>query len=89
MPVWLQGRVRLVSLTLPYVPTLFLVPVLADDLWYKIYSAGFAGAFNDITEGSNPGCGTEGYNATAGWDPVTGLGTPNFPVLLEKWLALP
>ncbi|KAG2366137.1 hypothetical protein BDR07DRAFT_1275180, partial [Suillus spraguei] len=36
-------------------------------------SADFAGAFNDITEGSNPGCGTEGYNATAGWDPVTGL----------------
>ncbi|KAG1746464.1 peptidase S8/S53 domain-containing protein [Suillus lakei] len=54
-----------------------------------IYSADFAGAFNDITEGSNPGCGTEGYNATAGWDPVTGLGTPNFPMLLEKWLALP
>ncbi|KAG1881010.1 peptidase S8/S53 domain-containing protein [Suillus subluteus] len=54
-----------------------------------IYSAGFAGAFNDVTEGSNPGCGTEGYNATAGWDPVTGLGTPNFPKLLENWLALP
>ncbi|KAG2137293.1 peptidase S8/S53 domain-containing protein [Suillus cothurnatus] len=54
-----------------------------------IYSAAFAGAFNDITEGSNPGCGTEGYNATVGWDPVTGLGTPNFPKLLERWLALP
>ncbi|OAX42805.1 hypothetical protein K503DRAFT_766419 [Rhizopogon vinicolor AM-OR11-026] len=54
-----------------------------------IYSAAFAGAFNDITEGSNPGCGTEGFNATVGWDPVTGLGTPNFPVLLEKWLSLP
>ncbi|KAG1818301.1 peptidase S8/S53 domain-containing protein [Suillus variegatus] len=54
-----------------------------------IYSTDFAGAFNDITEGSNPGCGTEGYNATVGWDPVTGLGTLNFPVLLEKWLALP
>ncbi|KAF9243182.1 Pro-kumamolisin, activation domain-containing protein [Melanogaster broomeanus] len=54
-----------------------------------IYSAGFAGGFNDITEGTNPGCGTAGYNATAGWDPVTGLGTPNFPKLLEMWLALP
>ncbi|KAF8841683.1 hypothetical protein BDN67DRAFT_900913 [Paxillus ammoniavirescens] len=54
-----------------------------------IYSAGFAGVFNDITEGTNPGCGTPGYNATAGWDPVTGLGTPNFPKLLEKWLLLP
>ncbi|KIP08279.1 hypothetical protein PHLGIDRAFT_88390 [Phlebiopsis gigantea 11061_1 CR5-6] len=38
-------------------------------------------AFNDITSGSNPGCGTPGFNATAGWDPVTGLGTPNFGVL--------
>ncbi|GBE79871.1 Tripeptidyl-peptidase sed3 [Sparassis crispa] len=35
-------------------------------------------AFNDITVGNNPGCGTEGFNATAGWDPVTGFGTPNF-----------
>ena len=25
---------------------------------------------NDITSGSNPGCGTEGFSAIAGWDPV-------------------
>jgi hypothetical protein len=25
---------------------------------------------NDITLGSNPGCGTEGFSAIAGWDPV-------------------
>ncbi|CCL99284.1 uncharacterized protein FIBRA_01300 [Fibroporia radiculosa] len=45
-----------------------------------IYAAGaFAPkAFNDIVGGSNPGCGTEGFNATIGWDPVTGFGTPNF-----------
>ena len=24
-----------------------------------------------------------------GWDPVTGLGTPNFPKLLARWLLLP
>ncbi|KAF8134388.1 peptidase S8/S53 domain-containing protein [Boletus edulis] len=54
-----------------------------------IYSSVFAGAFNDITRGDNPGCGTNGYNATPGWDPVTGLGTPNFPKLLAAWLALP
>ncbi|KAI0090980.1 tripeptidyl peptidase A [Irpex rosettiformis] len=35
-------------------------------------------AFNDITTGNNPGCGTEGFNATVGWDAVTGWGTPNF-----------
>ncbi|KIJ65932.1 hypothetical protein HYDPIDRAFT_187022 [Hydnomerulius pinastri MD-312] len=54
-----------------------------------IYSAEFASAFNDITNGTNPGCGTNGFNTTAGWDPVTGLGTPNFPKLLAQWLALP
>lgn len=46
-------------------------------------------AFNDITIGSNPGCGTDGFNATPGWDPVTGLGTPNFPKLKEVFLSLP
>ncbi|KAJ6567101.1 subtilisin-like protein [Mycena capillaripes] len=42
-------------------------------------------AFNDITTGSNPGCGTNGFPALAGWDPVTGMGTPNF--LLMKAAA--
>ncbi|KAF8263830.1 subtilisin-like protein [Lactarius quietus] len=40
--------------------------------------------FNDIKSGKNPGCGTEGFSAVSGWDPVTGLGTPNF----EKLLAI-
>jgi len=38
---------------------------------------------NDITSGSNPGCGTNGFDAVPGWDPVTGLGTPNFPKMLK------
>lgn len=46
-------------------------------------------AFNDITIGSNPGCGTGGFNATPGWDPVTGLGTPNYEKLKDVFLALP
>ncbi|KAH8987048.1 subtilisin-like protein [Lactarius akahatsu] len=33
---------------------------------------------NDITSGSNPGCGTDGFTAIPGWDPVTGMGTPDF-----------
>ncbi|KAF7986027.1 hypothetical protein HWV62_41376 [Athelia sp. TMB] len=40
------------------------------------------GAFNDITTGSNPGCGTKGFPAAKGWDPVTGLGSPNYSALL-------
>ncbi|KIK63626.1 hypothetical protein GYMLUDRAFT_40692 [Collybiopsis luxurians FD-317 M1] len=38
-------------------------------------------AFNDITTGNNPGCGTQGFPAKVGWDPVTGLGTPNYSAL--------
>jgi tripeptidyl-peptidase I len=53
-----------------------------------LYSAKFASAYNDITNGTNPGCGTQGFNATKGWDPVTGLGTPRFPILLAKFLTL-
>ncbi|ROW00084.1 hypothetical protein VSDG_03559 [Cytospora chrysosperma] len=47
------------------------------------------GALNDINNGTNPGCGTEGFEAVDGWDPVTGLGTPNYPKLLELFLSLP
>ncbi|KAB2570965.1 Aorsin [Lasiodiplodia theobromae] len=46
-------------------------------------------AFNDITEGANPGCGTEGFAARPGWDPVTGLGTPRYEKLREIFLGLP
>jgi len=47
------------------------------------------GMFNDITSGGNQGCGTPGFTAVTGWDPVTGLGTPNFPKMLAVFLALP
>jgi len=46
------------------------------------YSHAVSG-FNDITVGNNPGCGTEGFNATKGWDAVTGLGTPDFAKLVK------
>ena len=46
------------------------------------------GALNDITAGGNRGCGTPGFSAVPGWDPVTGLGTPNFPRLLARFLKL-
>ncbi|KAI0631112.1 subtilisin-like protein [Trametes polyzona] len=45
-----------------------------------LYSKGVA-ALNDITSGSNPGCGTQGFPAATGWDAVTGLGTPDFQKL--------
>jgi len=39
------------------------------------------GVLNDVASGSNPGCGTNGFPSLGGWDPVTGLGTPNYGAL--------
>ncbi|KAK8067828.1 hypothetical protein PG996_006940 [Apiospora saccharicola] len=39
-------------------------------------------AFTDITTGFSAGC-SGAWNATAGWDTVTGLGTPKFDMMLE------
>ncbi|KAF7304219.1 Serine protease S53 [Mycena indigotica] len=47
-----------------------------------LYSPAGRAAFTDVTTGTNPGCNTNGFSAKAGWDPVTGLGTPNFNLLL-------
>ncbi|KAM0248842.1 hypothetical protein ACHAQJ_009274 [Trichoderma viride] len=45
--------------------------------------------FDDITEGVNYGCGTDGFPAVEGWDPITGLGAPNFAKLRDLLLSLP
>ncbi|KAH9030915.1 subtilisin-like protein, partial [Lactarius pseudohatsudake] len=42
-----------------------------------LYGDGRIG-IKDVTSGSNPGCGTDGFTAIPGWDPVTGMGTPSF-----------
>ncbi|KAH8994347.1 subtilisin-like protein [Lactarius hatsudake] len=52
----------------------------------RLYGDGFAG-LNDITSGSNPGCGTDGFSAVPGWDPVTGLGTPDFQKLQRIFMT--
>ncbi|KAJ3512115.1 hypothetical protein NLJ89_g3712 [Agrocybe chaxingu] len=62
-------------------PVGFINPVIYDPV--------FAPAFNDITTGTNPGCNTTGFSATKGWDPVTGVGTPNFERLLNIFKDLP
>ena len=40
--------------------------------WLNPWSYSNAGALYDITSGSNPGCGTDGFTAGKGWDPVSG-----------------
>jgi len=39
---------------------------------YWLYQNGASNPqiFNDITSGSNPGCGTNGFQAAKGWDPA-------------------
>ncbi|PMD54431.1 tripeptidyl peptidase-like protein [Hyaloscypha bicolor E] len=44
---------------------------------------------HDITVGGNKGCGTKGFLSVQGWDPVTGLGTPNYPAMLDLFMGLP
>lgn len=68
-------------------PLGFIVPLM-----YSAYASN-AAIFNDITKGDNKCteycCSKIGYEATKGWDPVTGLGTPNFDQLLTYVKSLP
>lgn len=59
-------------------PVGFINPVL--------YS--YPDVLNDITEGGNQGCDTDGFESAPGWDPVTGLGTPNYEAMLALFLSL-
>jgi len=49
----------------------------------------YASDFYDVTTGNNAAFApaVAGYNATTGWDPVTGLGTPNAANLLPDLIA--
>lgn len=44
---------------------------------YRLAGSEYAAAFNDVTSGNNDYTGAGGYGAKAGYDLVTGLGTPN------------
>ena len=60
--------------------------------WLNPFIYQHADAFNDVTTGSSGGgCSLEGggWPAAAGWDAVTGLGTPNYAKLVEAVRALP
>lgn len=51
--------------------------------------------WNDVTSGNNkctaanadPVCCEEGFSATSGWDPVSGLGTPKFDRMKEAFMS--
>ncbi len=66
-------------------PLGFINPAL-----YKLAaSSTYAQDFHDITQGnnSNPEARVNGYNAVAGWDPVTGLGSPNAVKLVPDLIS--
>ena len=63
---------------------------LINPALYKIGadSTRYASDFYDVTTGNNTASSTvPGYPATTGWDPITGLGTPNAAVLLPDLVA--
>lgn len=90
--IYFKGLAGLISGTSAAAPTFAGIVSLLNDaniaagkpplgfLNPMLYSIG-VGGLNDITRGNAPGCGTPGFSATTGWDPVTGLGTPNFAAL--------
>jgi len=61
----------------------FFNPIL-----YKAYATDPT-IYQDITSGNNGDMCCPGFNAAPGWDPVTGLGTPNFGKLWAYISKLP
>ena len=53
-----------------------------------LYEVGYAG-LNDITVGNNPGCGTEGFNSTIGWDPGTSSPSSFFGFMSSWCVTVP
>jgi len=92
--IWLDGKTKLTGGTSASTPTFAAVITLLNgerlsqgkrplgflNPW--LYAQG-KHALNDIVFGNNTGCGTPGFPATRGWDPVTGLGTPDFVRMLK------
>ncbi|KAM3419686.1 Tripeptidyl-peptidase SED1 [Cercospora zeina] len=96
--VAVDGAWTLVFGTSASSPTLGSILTLINEARYAIGkgSIGFINPvayahpsmFRDVTTGGNQGCNTPGFSAVSGWDPVTGLGTPNFPLMLPVFLVL-
>ncbi|KAH9037091.1 subtilisin-like protein [Lactarius pseudohatsudake] len=95
LPIFLEGKVYGVGGTSVATPIVAGIISLLNDWLIStgreplgflnpwLYGRGSQG-LTDITEGSNSGCNMDGFSAIVGWDPVTGLGTPNFRRMLEQ-----
>jgi len=83
----------LVSILNDYLLSKGLQPLgFINPLLYKIFAEDLT-AYNDISMGNNncteSCCSIHGFQAAKGWDPVTGLGTPNFPKMFTYVQAHP
>ncbi|OCK79883.1 hypothetical protein K432DRAFT_435096 [Lepidopterella palustris CBS 459.81] len=94
----IDGKFSLVFGTSASSPTFGSIITLIND---KLLSAGkptvgfinpalyaHPDVLNDVVEGGNRGCGTPGFTAVKGWDPVTGLGTPDYGKMLKMFEGL-
>jgi subtilase family serine protease len=82
-PVW--AAVEAIANQMAEHPLGFINPGL-----YKLATSDtYQQDFHDITQGNNSNVqtGVKGYPATIGWDPVTGLGTPNAEKLIPDLIA--
>lgn len=52
-------------------------------------ASAYSQAYYDVTAGNNYDSCCPGFNAYKGWDPITGLGTPNFDFLTSLVKQLP
>jgi len=81
-PVWggIMSRLNAARLSQKKASLGFVNP-----LFYSMFEEN-ASYFNDITVGNNnctESCCGVGYSASKGWDPVTGLGSPNYPMIFD------
>ncbi len=101
LPVYVDGQWSLVGGTSLSAPIWAAIGAIANQMaghplgfinpgLYKLgASATYQQDFHDITSGNNTNlkAGVRGYSAGPGWDPVTGLGTPNVAKLIPDLIA--
>lgn len=101
LPVYLDGQWSLAGGTSASTPVWAAVEAIANQMakhplgfinpgLYKLgLSATYQRDFHDITDGNNSNlqANVKGYPAVQGWDPVTGLGTPNAEYLIPDLIA--
>jgi len=88
-----DGHIRTIGGTSASSPTFAAIIALVNDALLAknkpvlgflnpwIYGGAYR-ALTDVTSGSSIGCNSSGFPAQAGWDAVTGWGTPNFRKLV-------